>query len=516
MSARPPPASRLEVSEPSDFHTPVNLGRYRLLSRLAVGGMAEIFLARVEGIGGFEKALVVKRLIPQFAQDPMLVRMFMDEARLLAKLDHPNITQVHDIGAESGQYFFAMEYVHGEDLRTLTRAAATTGRGAGDAVIAGIGAAAARALHYVHEKRADNGRPLNIVHRDVSPSNILVSYEGAVKLADFGVAKWDEQQTRTTAGTLKGKLAYMSPEQAGGHAIDRRSDIFSLGIVLFELATGTRLFQGATDMAVLRQLSSGVIPLPSRRRPNFPARLQDIVLRALAPAPAQRYATAQALAEDLEAYAASVGEAWDSSARAALMHSLFPRKLANWQGAQQEGLTLPEHLARLPAAEVTPLAQMDDLGLEDEVTQPEAPPPESAEPAASKAWFAPARLWWVVSLGVVVAVGAYSLRGPTMTPAPTAGGTAALPVRAPAETISPSLEPPTTEVAEAPTHAKARALPTIKSTPVRAKRRLRKRPMENQTAKASPKPEFKSAADAPTSPTQRVPLWDPDSVLLPQ
>src|SRR3954468_13791247 len=270
----------------------MRLGRYRIVRRLAVGGMAEIFLARVEGMRGFEKLVVVKRLLPQYVHNQNLVRMFLDEARLMATLNHPNITQVHDVGEARGSYFFAMEYVHGEDLRRILRASSQKGEPLPIDISVGIIADAAAGLHHAHEKRGSDGAPLEIVHRDVSPSNVLVSFDGAVKLTDFGVAKWALQASHTRQGTLKGKCAYMAPEQCRGEPVDARSDVFALGILLYELSTGTRLFQGASDFQILNQIVKEPIVPPSERRPGYPAALEPIVMRALERPPERRHADA--------------------------------------------------------------------------------------------------------------------------------------------------------------------------------------------------------------------------------
>src|SRR6185436_8888651 len=217
------------------------LGRYELIRRLAVGGMAEIYLARLPGVGleGFEKLVVIKRILPQHALDPELLRMFLDEARLSATLTHPHVTEVYDFGTDGEAPFFAMEYVLGSNLRELMKAHAAP---LPLAQAVGIVAAAAAGLHYAHEKRGPGGEPLHIVHRDVSPSNVLVSYDGAVKVSDFGIAKWTLQRTQTQEGALKGKFAYMSPEQCRGKPLDARSDVFALGTILYELTTGVGPF----------------------------------------------------------------------------------------------------------------------------------------------------------------------------------------------------------------------------------------------------------------------------------
>ncbi len=207
------------------------LGKYDLIRQIAIGGMAERHLARTLGIEGFEKLVVVKRILPQFATHASFVNMFLDEARLAATLQHPNVAQVYDIGVEDGDYFFAMEYVHGEDLERIATQArdqdVPLSLDAALTLVAGLCAG----LHYAHEKTGPEGKPLQIVHRDVSPSNVLVSYDGAVKVVDFGIALG--AQGKATNGGLKGKITYMSPEQCRGDVVvDRRSDIYSIGILL--------------------------------------------------------------------------------------------------------------------------------------------------------------------------------------------------------------------------------------------------------------------------------------------
>ena len=240
------------------------VGRYQLLRRLAIGGMAELHLACAMGVGGFQKVVVLKRVLPHLAADAGFVRMFLDEARLAAHLDHPNIVQVIDSGEAAGEYFYAMEYVHGRNVRELLGAASHAG-GMPLAVALTIAVGIAAALEHAHGRVDLEGRPLDLVHRDVSPSNVLVSYDGAVKLTDFGIAKAATRTQETTAGTMKGKIGYMSPEQCRGEAVDRRSDIFSLGVVLFELTTCERLFFGDSDFAVLNKVVSSNSTTPSEK-----------------------------------------------------------------------------------------------------------------------------------------------------------------------------------------------------------------------------------------------------------
>src|SRR6516165_5452866 len=221
---------------------PIPFGKYELISRLAAGGMAEIFLARTKSIQGFEKYLVIKRILSHRSQDPEFVRMFLDEARVAATLDHPNIVQIYDVGHVDNEYFIAMEYLRGHNLIEIVRAGAKLGYFKPPlehvmSVLTGVCAG----LHYAHDKRDFQGRPLDIVHRDVTPQNIVVSFDGAVKIVDFGIAKAATREVETLAGTLKGKIGYMSPEQCRGAAVVLRSDVFAVGISLYELTTGKRL-----------------------------------------------------------------------------------------------------------------------------------------------------------------------------------------------------------------------------------------------------------------------------------
>jgi serine/threonine protein kinase len=288
--------------------------------------MAEIFLARTTAMHGFEKMVVLKRMLPQYAESGDFIRMFLDEARLAATLAHPNIAQVYDIGEHDGQCFFTMEYVAGQDLRKLKHAArASIGLPLEHVVNIVIGVASG--LHYAHEQVDRVGRPLGLVHRDVSPSNIIVTYDGGVKLVDFGIAKASTAQVATAVGTLKGKIPYMSPEQCRGAKLDRRSDIFSLGTVLWELSTGSRLFRGENEFAMLNRIANGDVPLPSSRKSNYPEDLEAIVMRALEGDREHRYATAQDLQIALEDFAREHKLSVSSAKLARFMSQLFEEEI---------------------------------------------------------------------------------------------------------------------------------------------------------------------------------------------
>jgi serine/threonine-protein kinase len=283
---------------------PVSFGKYELVSRLAAGGMAEIFLARTKSIQGFEKYLVIKRILHHRTQDPEFVRMFLDEARVAATLDHPNIVQIYDVGHVDNEYFIAMEYLRGHNLIEIVRAGAKLGYAKPPLEhVVSILTQVCAGLHYAHEKRDFEGRSLEIVHRDVTPQNIVVSFDGSVKVVDFGIAKAATREVETLAGTLKGKIGYMSPEQCKGANVDRRSDIFAVGIILFELTTGKRLYHERSDFDTLKKIIEGAVPSPRDLLPFYPAFLNAIVVRCLQKNPDDRYQTARDLHADLDAFA---------------------------------------------------------------------------------------------------------------------------------------------------------------------------------------------------------------------
>ncbi len=291
--------------------------------------MAELLLARSTGLEGFERHVVIKRIHADQARNKQHVDMFLDEARLAASLHHHNIVQVHDVGQENGEYFFAMEYVHGEDLRKiLTHLASQKLQLPLEHIITIISAAAA-GLHYAHEMKGPSG-PLGIVHRDVSPANILVGYDGNVKVVDFGIAKAFARSADTQAGTLKGKAAYMAPEQCTGVPIDRRSDVFALGIVLWELLTVRRLFKGTSDFVTMTAIVSGKIARPSEHRKDLAKPLEAIVMKALATNPQERYQSCEELRLALEDFAAKTGLRTSTTAVGDYMVKQFGRRTEPW------------------------------------------------------------------------------------------------------------------------------------------------------------------------------------------
>jgi eukaryotic-like serine/threonine-protein kinase len=300
-----------------------------MLKHLASGGMADVVLGRSDGIEGFERHVVLKRIRPELARDQRFIRMFLDEARVAATLHHQHIVQVHDIGEAAGEYFIAMEYVHGEDVRKILSAAARQRTHVPLGYAVAIVSAAAAGLHYAHERCGSDKQPLNIVHRDVSPSNILVGYDGSIKVVDFGIATASMRQ-ETRSGSLKGKLSYMSPEQCKGAVVDRRSDVYALGVVLYELATTTRMIKGDSDYLVMEQIVTGRISPPQLRRPGLPPELSEIIMRALTADRDRRYSTADELRLALDQFATNAGLTASTSAIAAYMRKQFGERPEPW------------------------------------------------------------------------------------------------------------------------------------------------------------------------------------------
>jgi serine/threonine protein kinase len=328
----PPPDAAGRLLRVADaFSTPgARIGKYRLVRRLAVGGMAEIFLAMTESIEGFEKLVVIKRILPQFSGDPGFRRMFLDEARLAATLEHPNVVNVHDIGEWDGSYFFTMEYVHGQSLGRVMRVSASQGQPVPLEHTLAVMVGTCAGLHHAHDKHGHDGVALGIVHRDVSPPNILITYDGGVKLVDFGIAKASSVTEYTAVGTLKGKIPYMSPEQCRAERLDRRSDIFALGVVLYELTVGRRPFQAEHELGLLNLIASTIAPLPSTVVPGYPPQLERIVMNALAPHPDHRYATARAFQLDLEDFARDYRVPISTAKLAQYMERLFDEDARRW------------------------------------------------------------------------------------------------------------------------------------------------------------------------------------------
>jgi TonB family protein len=313
----PTPAPAAQTASPDRF------GQYEVLERIAAGGMAELSKARLSGVQGFEKIVAIKKILPHLADNDEFLTMFADEAKLAAQLNHPNIVHIFDLGKiDAGGYFIAMEYVEGRDLRSLLQSAREVGAPLPTPLAVYVASKIAAALDYAHRRRDSEGRELNIVHRDVSPPNILISYEGDIKLCDFGIAKAASKASQTQSGALKGKVQYMSPEQAWGRPLDKRSDIFSLGCVLYEMLTEQKLFGGDTDLSVLEKVRAAQVAPPSTINPEVGKNLDAVVLKALAREPEDRYGNSSDLLRDLEAVLYSYSPAPGSADLAIYLHRL--------------------------------------------------------------------------------------------------------------------------------------------------------------------------------------------------
>jgi serine/threonine-protein kinase len=437
------------------------MGRYTLMRRFAVGGMAELYLAHQRGAEGFAKVVALKRILPHLAADPQFTKMFLDEARLASGLAHPNIAQVLDFGAAEGEYYLTMEYVHGRHLLDLMRA--RPGRPLPLAVALDVVGSIARALHHVHEQRGPDGRALGLVHRDVSPSNVLIAYDGSVKLTDFGIAKAMDLTSATRTGTFKGKLGYASPEQCRGEAIDRRSDIYALGILLYETTTGVRAFSGPNEFAVLGRVAAGKFVPPQEVDPTYPPALRKVVAKAMALESGDRYPTASALAEALE----DVARAIDLRASSTIV-----------------GGVMVEHFGAPP-----PIAAPAELRLgEPTVVDPDAVTPVQIEPprVASPSRRAVVLPWVLSGVTIVAAVSWVMLREPKAAPAP-APAPQPVPVAAPdpppvvvqrpdPPAPEPDPEPPVEPAAEPEAEPEAEPAPTATRRKPRKKRRPSSKP----------------------------------------
>ncbi len=337
---------------------PEPFGKYYLLDRIAVGGMAEVFLAKTFGHAGFQKLLVVKRILSRFADDPAFVEMFVDEAKLTVQLVHPNIVHIHDFGKLGPHWFLAMEAVHGKDLKSIMRRLAERGQRMPLDLAAAITHEAVRGLGYAHAHNDGDGRPLNIVHRDVSPSNILISYEGQAKIVDFGIAKAettrDESEERHL---LKGKFQYMSPEQTRGGDLDHRSDLFAAGICLWEMLTGNRLFKRDNDYEIVEAIRSGQVPAPSSYNPQVPPELDRICLRALTVDRDARYQDSVSMQRDLQDYLLPETPERLQPRMRAFMEDLFAEEIGGERNTIQVATKLAQELH---------YGVEDDLELEDE------------------------------------------------------------------------------------------------------------------------------------------------------
>ncbi|MEJ2368265.1 MAG: TonB family protein [Acidobacteriota bacterium] len=381
--AAPPVEEKRTPSAEPEQGTPY--GNYLLTERVAVGGMAELFKARQKGLEGFQRIVAIKRILPHLASNSDFVTMFIDEAKLAAQLNHPNIVHIYDLGRLEDSYFIAMEYVDGKDLRAVLREVENRGKTFPAKAVVFLALKLCAALHCAHTAKDMDGRPMNLVHRDVSPQNILISTAGEVKLVDFGIAKAATKASHTQSGALKGKLLYMSPEQAWGKPIDARTDIFSTGTVLYEMLTGRKLFQGSSEMSILESVREAVLPDLSGMRNFIPEGLDAILSKALKQDPGERYRDCRSFSHDLEKFAI---QQWGSLPTAydvlAFMTALFP-KIYKPEALEALGAEERREEAGVigdgPADEmVTPAAEESHPKMKAPPVKPAAPPAEVPPP----------------------------------------------------------------------------------------------------------------------------------------
>jgi eukaryotic-like serine/threonine-protein kinase len=297
--------------------------RYQVLEKVAAGGMAEVYRAESAGLEGFKKTVAIKRVLPHLAEKRSFIGMFLDEARLSAHLSHSNCVQVFDVGHGDGTYFIVMEYVDGADLKALAERWREMGRPFPMEEACHICVKVCEGLAYAHSLTDPQGTPLGIVHRDMSPPNVLITRYGEVKIVDFGLAKANSQLEESEPGIIKGKFGYLSPEAALGHGVDSRTDVFAVGIILWELLAGRRLFQGETDLETVQRVQTCDIPSLSAVNPNVPLELDQIIMRTLARDPADRYQTAWELGRDLNQFLFQFGRGVSSFDIASLIADLI-------------------------------------------------------------------------------------------------------------------------------------------------------------------------------------------------
>ena len=387
---------------PSSDSIGQRFGRYVLLERIGSGGMAEVFRAVAHGLEGFQRTFVVKRIRADHTLEADFLNMFVNEARICAVLDHENIVQIYDFGEVDGCYFLTMEYLRGKDLSTVLRKLYACKQSLDPGVVAYLGCKVARGLAYAHGLAA-GGEPLDIIHRDVSPSNIMLLRSGGVKLLDFGIAKTRPKFNvgeNTETGVCKGKLPDLSPEHVDGQALDARSDVFGLGVVLWEALTGRRLFVGRTDFETMQNVLKRPIPAPSLLRPEIPIELDRIVVRALERDRNRRYQSARALADDLET--AMQDLRYRSDAIPGLLERLFGREENSVQ------ITPPQ----LPSIDMNAINSLTSQA--SMPTQPD-PKPRAARPRRSptgQAWRLERR-HQIVAVAIAAALGtlAFGLGG---------------------------------------------------------------------------------------------------------
>ncbi len=461
------------------------VGKYHLLKLLAQGGMGEVYLAKQEGLKGFSKTVVVKRILDHLAEDKAFSEMFINEARLAALITHPNVVQVFDLGEEEGALYLAMEYVHGRSLRHVGQELNKRGRLMPPALAARVCQLALLGLSHAHRARGDDGQPLNLVHRDVSPDNILLGYDGSVKVTDFGIAKAATSQGLTQAGLVKGKVPYMPPEQVKAEPLDARTDVYAVGVVLYELLAGRRPFAGHSDANLMHAIIDDPPQTLRSLVPTIDPALERIVLDALEKNPAYRFQSAAEMAAALDGYAQTVRGEMVQSAIHSLLVELFGDEPGGAPPVRIEPVATPVGNTTIRAGDETKAR----LGVDDStvrmtssapalVSPPERPktvttpvaPPQRTEhaptPAPPRSLVAPVAVTGValaLGVGVLVWLQLNPAPAPVAPPPPVVAAPSPPPVKvveAPAPPVAPAAEP---EPAPAPVAPVAAAEPVAKT-----------------------------------------------------
>jgi serine/threonine-protein kinase len=447
------------------FERPVlRVGRYRILSELGRGGMSNVYLAVAHGPGGVNKLVVLKALLPDLSAEPYALTMFLDEARLAAQLNHPNVVQTYEVGTEGDRHVIVMEYLEGQSLSIVIKRSDQAGTPLPLALHLRVIVSALEGLHYAHELRAYDGSLLQLVHRDISPQNVFVTYDGQVKVLDFGIAKAASSSTHTATGIVKGKIAYMAPEQTIGDSVDRRADIFSVGCMLWAAATGRKLWKDTPDVHIMRRVINGDIPTPQSANPACDDELNAIVMKALAVDPNQRYQSALELQQELELYCEGLEPAKQKDI-ARHVATLFADKRAELKALVERQLALvgTEETSASGSRGIAVLTT--DLKTSSG-TQPSWSPTKMGETLKS-AGNGSSKLWWVAVPLLLGAAGFYLWRS-----------NAAPPTSAQAVSTAPVARAP--EAPPAPTNATIE----FKVTPGEAKLFLDDEPLpSNPTSK---------------------------------
>jgi len=447
--------------------TPRTVGRYVVYGEIASGGMATVHFGRLTGLAGFARSVAIKRLHAHFARDPEFVKMFLDEARLAARITHPNVVATLDVVAADDDLLLVMDYVRGAALSQLVRIVRHAGERIPPLIATGIVAGVLQGLHAAHEARSESGERLDIVHRDVSPQNVLVGTDGVARVLDFGVAKAAGRLQTTRDGQLKGKLAYMAPEQVHGTNVTRRTDVYAASVVLWEALTGERLFKGDNEANVLARVLGGPVPAPSTVVPSLPSSLDRIVMRGLAREAGERYATAREMAQDLDASvgvasAAEIGD-WVERVAAQELEQRARRIAEIERGVSDDDNALTEVRIASSSGGVAPdaptpvgqrttevtterkLALPDPSSQVSSVTlaQPSAPPVEVKKRRRGM-WIALGIAGVGLMLGLAFVVGVTRTSVPTSSPTPTPTDTPT-PTSTPTSTSTPTLIPTPTD-----------------------------------------------------------------------